>query len=230
MITIHVSKLLHRLRPLFCTALVAGACAPFSQADDKSGENWTPLFNGKDLSNFSFHLGKNQTQNKGTFTVKDGEILISGKPSGYMYTKKPYSKYILEYEWAFERPKGLKNDKKFRGNSGCLVHIGQENVLGNWPRSIEVQGMHNQACLILPIPRNLKCQKTDDPKARAKVLKPVGEWQTTRIEVDGPNMKVFLNGTLISTVSDCELTSGPIGFQSEGKPLRLRNIRIQEKK
>jgi hypothetical protein len=43
-------------------------------------------------------------------------------------------------------------------------------------------------------------------------------------------MKVYLNGTLISTVSDCELTSGPIGFQSEGKEIHLRNIRIQEKK
>jgi hypothetical protein len=227
---IRIPAFLRQLRPIFCTALLAGVCAPFAQAGDKGAEKWTPLFNGKNLSNFAFHLGKNGTKNEGTFTMKDGVIIVSGKPTGYMYTKKPYSKYILEYEWAFKRPKDLKNDKKFRGNSGCLIHIGKENALDIWPRSIEVQGMHNQACLILPIPRNLKCKKTDAPKARAKALKPVGEWQTTRIEVDGGNMKAYLNGTLVSTVTDCELTSGPIGFQSEGKEIHLRNIRILEKK
>ena len=42
-------------------------------------------------------------------------------------------------------------------------------------------------------------------------------------------MRILLNGTLISTVSGCELTKGPIGFQSEGKEIHLRNIRIIEK-
>jgi len=214
------------LRPLFRTALVAGICLPLVQAEN---EKWTPLFNGKDLSGFAFHLGKKGTENKGTFTVKDGIIVVSGKPSGYMYTKKSYSKYILEYEWTFKRPANLKDDKKFKANSGCLVHIGEANQLGIWPRCIEVQGMYHQAGLILPIPRKLECKLTEDKKARTRVLKPVGEWQTTRIEVDGGDMKIYLNGALISTVADCVLTEGPIGFQSEGKEIHLKNIRIQEK-
>ena len=143
-----------------------------------------------------------------------------------MCTKKSYSRYTLEYEWAFTRPEGLKDDKQFRGNSGCLVHVGEENALGVWPRSIEVQGMHNQAGLILPISRNLKCRVTDDREARIKSLKPVGEWQTTRVEVGGGNMTISLNGTVVSTVRDCELTEGPIGFQSEGAEIHFRNIRI----
>jgi hypothetical protein len=192
-------------------------------------DGWTSLFNGKDLEGFAFHLGKKGADNNGTYTVKDGIIVVSGKPSGYMYTKKSYSKYTLEYEWTFKRPEGLKDDKKFKANSGCLVHIGEKNALGVWPRCIEVQGMYHQAGLILPIPRNVKCKRTEDKAARAKVLKPVGEWQTTRIEVDGGNMTISLNGTVVSTVSDCELTEGPIGFQSEGKEIHLRNIRIREK-
>jgi hypothetical protein len=211
---------------LLLVAVLAGVCCPLGGAAE---ESWTPLFNGKDLQGFAFHLGKEGDGNNGTFTVKDGVIICTGRPAGYMYTEKPYSRYTLEYDWAFRRPEGLKDDKGFRGNSGCLVHVGRENALGAWPRSIEVQGAHNQAGLILPIPRNLKCKVTDDRQARARSLKPVGEWQTTTIDVDGGNMTVRLNGTVVSTVRDCELTEGPIGFQSEGAEIHLKNIRIRVK-
>jgi hypothetical protein len=70
---------------------------------------------------------------------------------------------------------------------------------------------------------------TDDRQARARALKPVGEWQTTTVDVDGGDMAVRLNGTVVSTVRDCELTEGPIGFQSEGSEIHFRNIRIRVK-
>jgi hypothetical protein len=191
--------------------------------------DWKPLWNGKDFSGFKFQFSKAGTENKGTFSVKGDTIVVSGKPPGYMVTEKSYSKFVLEYDWAFTRPKDLKNDKDFKANSGCLIHVAEGKGIGVWPRSLEVQGMWHQAGLILPIPRSLKCQKTDDKEARKKATKPVGEWNTTRIEVDGGDMKIFVNELLISTVSDCELTEGPIAFQSEGKELSLRNIRILEK-
>jgi hypothetical protein len=207
-------------------AVLLGVGCPAGRAAD---ESWSPLFNGKDLEGFAFHLGSDGTVNDGTFSIKDGVVSCTGRPAGYMYTRKSYSRYTLEYDWAFKRPEGLKSDRDFRGNSGCLVHVGAENALGVWPRSVEVQGMHNQAGLILPIPRNLKCKVTDDREARARSLKPVGVWQTTRIDVDGGNMTVSLNGTVVSTVRDCELTEGPIAFQSEGAEIHLRNIRIRVK-
>ncbi len=215
----------HTLYALLATLIFGVPCTQATAAE----ETWTPLFIGKDLDGFAFHLGKEGADNAGTFTVRDGTIICTGTPAGYLYTKKRYSRYTLEYDWAFMRPAGLKDDSKFRGNSGCLVHIGEENALGVWPRSIEVQGAHRQAGLILPIPRNLKCKVTDDSQARARVLKPVGEWQTTRIEVDGGNMIISLNGTVVSTVRDCELTAGAIGFQSEGAEIHMKNIRIRVK-
>lgn len=221
-----VVKRFPRGRDVLLFALFVGvACIRGTAAE----EAWTPLFNGKDLQGFAVHLENKPAGNPETFTVQDGIIICSGHPAGYMYTKKSYSHYTLEYDWTFKRPADLKDDGKFRGNGGCLIHIGAENALGVWPRSIEVQGAHNQAGLILPIPRNLKCKVTDDGQARARALKPVGEWQTTRIEVDGGNMTISLNGTVVSTVRDCELTAGPIGFQSEGSEIHLKNIRIQAK-
>lgn len=206
---------------------LAGVCR--LQAQDAGDEGWAALIRGEDFDGWSFHLTKEGKGNDGTFTMMDGVLVCSGSPSGYMYTKKTYSKFTLQLEWAFNRPDSLTDDTNFRGNSGVLVHIGDKNALGVWPRSIEVQGKHTQAGLILPIPRNVKCERTYDKEALAKVLKPVGKWNAMKIEVNGGDMIISLNGTVISTVSDCELTEGPIGLQSEGAGTRWRNIRIREK-
>ena len=155
-------------------------------------------------------------------------MVCNGSPSGYMYTEKSYNKFTLQLEWAFDRPDTLTDDSKFRGNSGVLIHIGEKNALGVWPRSIEVQGKHTQAGLILPIPRNVQCKRTFYQGALEKNLKPVGEWNKMKIKVNGGEMVISLNGAVISTVSECELTEGPIGFQSEGAGTRWRNIRILE--
>lgn len=198
-------------------------------AQQEADEGWTPLFNGKNLDGWKFQLGKEGTENEGTFTIKDGLLICSGRPSGYMYTRKSYRNYTLRFEFAFKRPEGLEDDSKYRGNSGCLIHIGEKNALGIWPRSIEVQGMHRQLGLILPIPRNLNCELTFDKESRDRVIKPVGEFNAMEIQVNGGDMVISLNGTVVSTVSDCELTEGPIGLQSEGAETHWKNIRVKQK-
>jgi hypothetical protein len=191
-------------------------------------DGWKPLFNGENLEGWQFHLGKEGAGNDGTFTVQDGILICSGKPAGYMYTDKSYGNYTLQFEFAFKKPDGLEDESEFRGNSGCLVHVGEKNALGVWPRSIEVQGANRSMGLILPIPRDLKCQHTFDREAMAKASKPLGEFNKMEVEVEGGDMEIKLNGVKVSTVSDCELTEGPIGFQSEGAETHWKNIRIRE--
>jgi hypothetical protein len=197
-------------------------------AGENSQEGWKTLFNGKDFDGWKFHLGKEGGDNEGTYTINDGVLICSGKPAGYIYTEESFSNYTLEFEFAFKRPDGLTDDAAFRGNSGCLVHIGEKNALGVWPRSIEVQGANRQMGLILPIPRNVKCTHTFDREAFAKAHKPVGEFNKMMVEVRGGDMEISLNGTVVSTVSDCELTAGPLGFQSEGAETHWKNIRIRQ--
>jgi len=214
------------LVPILAVVLAAPNLLP-AQEDAEKG--WTTLFNGKDLDGWKFHFGKEGTDNNGTFTIKDGILICTGKPGGYMYTEKSYSNYTLQFEFAFKRPEGLKNDAEFRGNSGCLIHVGEKNALGVWPRSIEVQGANRQMGAILPIPRNVKCTHTFDKEALARVLKPVGQFNKMEIEVQGGNMVISINGAVVSKVGDCELTAGAIGFQSEGAETHWKNIRIREK-
>lgn len=223
-------KTYHRVAWVLVSILAVTLTKPsLLHAQEDSEKGWTTLFGGKDLDGWKFHLSKNGAKNDDTFTVKDGVLICSGKPSGYMYTEKSYGSYTLQFEFAFKKPEGLKNDSEFRGNSGCLIHVGKKNALGIWPRSIEVQGFHRQMGLILPIPRDLKCTRTFKKEALAKVLKPVGEFNKIEIEVQGGDMVISVNGTVVSTVGDCELTEGPIGFQSEGAETHWRNIRIRKK-
>jgi hypothetical protein len=207
---------------------VAVACPHLLPAQDKADQGWKDLFNGKDFTGWKFHLGKEGADNDGTFTIKDGVLICNGKPAGFMYTEKSYSNYTLRFDFAFKRPDGLQNDAGFRGNSGCLIHIGEKNALGVWPRSIEVQGAHRQMGLILPIPRDVKCTRTLDQETLAKVRKPVGEFNTMEVKVKGGDMVISINGKVVSTVGECELTSGPIGFQSEGAETHWKNIKIRE--
>lgn len=218
-----------RNRTLFAIAsmlLLAGASQ--LRAQEAAADGWVTLLD-KDFTGWAFHLTKEGKTNEGTFTIEDGVMNCNGKPSGYIYSEKSYSKYTLQVELAFVKPQKLKEGKKPRGNSGILIHAADKNALGVWPRSIEVQGMHRQSGLILPIPRKLKCGKTYDKAVFSKNVKPFGEWNLYEIDVDGGNMTIKLNGDVVSTVTDCELTSGPIAFQSEGAPTRWRNIRIKEK-
>lgn len=223
-------KTYHRAACVLVSLLAVTLSTPsILHAQEESEKGWTALFNGKDLDGWKFHLGKEGAGSDGTFTVEDGVLICNGKPSGYMVTDKSYGSYTLQFEFAFKKPEGLKNDSEFRGNSGCLIHVGEKNALGVWPRSVEVQGANRSMGLILPIPRDLKCTRTFDKEAMAKVIKPVGEFNKMEIEVQGGDMVIKLNGTVVSTVSDCELTEGPIGLQSEGAETHWKNIRIRER-
>jgi len=218
-----------QLAPALLTMLAATLAAPaLLSAQEDAQDGWTTLFGGENLDGWKFHLGREGAENEDTFTVKDGILVCSGRPAGYMLTEKSYSNYTLQFDLAFKRPEGLEDDAKFGGNSGCLVHVGEKNALGVWPRSIEVQGMNRQLGLILPIPRNVKCQRTFDAEASAEARKPLGEFNLVEVRVNGGDMDIKLNGTLVSTVRDGELTEGPIGFQSEGAETHWRNIRIRE--
>jgi hypothetical protein len=208
------------------SGFVEDACRGAEPADEAG---FVPIFNGKDFDGWKFHLGKDGADNAGTFAVKDGILICSGKPSGYMVTAKSYSHYTLRFEFAFKRAEGLKSDAEFRGNSGCLIHVGQKNALGVWPRSVEVQGANRQLGLILPIPRSLKCTRTFDQEASDKARKPVGEFNKVEIDVKGGDMTIRLNGVVVSTVGGCELTEGPIGLQSEGAETHWKNLRVRQK-
>ena len=76
--------------------LISLAIAALLASSAVSAENWTPLFNGKDLS------GWTRVNGKANYTVRDGAIVgtsKSGPPNTFLRTNKNYGDFILEFEF-----------------------------------------------------------------------------------------------------------------------------------
>lgn len=206
------------------TRLLAVTCVVFLAsvlfAGDKEG--WTPLFNGKDLTGLKVHF---KDADKGadpakTFTVKDGALIVTGKPTCYVYTDKSYKNYVLRFDWRF--PEGSSPDS----NSGCLVHIQTPHKV--MPKSVEPQGRYKDHGKLFFL--GVRGEGKFDVEAHKKALKPMGQWSTTEVTcaADG-TVTVKLNGVPVSS-GKTELTSGPVGFQSEGWEVHFRNVQLKEMK
>src|SRR5690349_5733789 len=78
-----------------CCLTLADA-APIAQ----SGDGFVPMFNGKNLEGWV-----NVNCAPETFYVKDGMIVTTGRPTGYLRTLKQYENFIAEFEWMHIPPK-----------------------------------------------------------------------------------------------------------------------------
>lgn len=159
-----------------------------------------------------------------TITIKDGEVRVTGKPAGYFATKDEYKNYVLSFEWMYERPEGLEADEKFRGNSGLLLHIQPPQKV--WPRSIEFQLMNQEVGKIYPI-AGAKFEGKWDREAYKKAIKPVGQWNLEEVTSRDGAMTCTLNGVEVTRGEHAEPDHGAIGWQSEGSPIRFRNLKIK---
>jgi hypothetical protein len=57
--------------------------------------------------------------------------------------------------------------------------------------------------------------------------KPVGEWNSCDITCRGDTIEVIINGVAQNKVTKCLPASGKIGFQLEGTPFEVRNVKIE---
>jgi hypothetical protein len=212
------------VRYLSLAILVAGLAMLGStlQAGGKD-DGFVDLFNGKDLTGWKTILASGKEDKGKTFQVIKGVIVVTGQPNGYFYTEKSYKNYVIRYDWKYVRPATLKDDSKFKGNSGLLVHItGPHKV---WPKCVEVQGMnleHGKIFAIVGAKGDYKFDAAALEKARNKV----GEWNTTEVLCKDGMITSKVNGTEVATGKG-ELKEGPIGLQSEGAEIHFKNIKIK---
>ncbi|MDR2385700.1 MAG: DUF1080 domain-containing protein [Tannerella sp.] len=182
------------------------------------------LFNGKDLSNWNFVLADDKVAPQDVFSVRDGVILIQGEPFGYMYTKETYSDYVLEVEWSWPEK---------ATNSGIFLLIAEAK--NPFPNGIECQlKAGNAGDLVLLGGADLAEYKQpagERPafpvisKQKASSEKPLGQWNKAKIEVKNGIIVVYINGQLQNKGAN-KIKKGYIGLQSEGGPIRFRNVRL----
>jgi len=177
------------------------------------------LFNGKDFTGWKFCMSKNAAP-EATWSIRDGLIYCAGKPNGYIRTEKSYSDFKVTVEWRFIKP----------GNTGVMVFMQEPDQV--WPRCVECQGMHDHqgdfwlwggvGCAKAPVTQNNGIIM-QEPSAE----KPVGEWNTYQVICKGNSAEIVVNGKSTNKITDCNVSSGFIGLQSEGAELEIRSVVVE---
>ncbi len=223
------------------TAAVAGYGLPAVQAQaggappPASLPAWRDLFNGKDLTGFV------DVNTPGTWSVKDGLLICSGKPIGVMRTDRMYENFILYVEWMHLTA---------GGNSGIFAWSSAVVGQGRLPNGVELQMLEldyvNQG---RPggAPRDIAyvhgetwgvgnvSAVPDNPspnRGRSRSLenraKGKGEWNTYLVvAVDGV-IKMSVNGKVVNGLSQTSQKKGYLCMESEGAEIHFRNIKIME--
>lgn len=192
--------------------------------------NKTELFNGENLDNWSAFISEDVPMDS-VFWVEDNVIHVSGVPNAYIRTKGEYENYKLHLEWRWvDEPK----------NSGVLLHITGENLI--WPNCIEAQLMAGKAGDMVLIGKGAGITVKDDvyiiesEENRFAVIDKFlessenepGEWNEYEITVDGQMIELKVNGLIQNVGIEATKTKGSIGIQSEGGPMQIRNIYLEE--
>lgn len=197
------------------------------------------LFNGKDLTGWHADVpGKDKNPDTAaSFTIREGKLVSMGDPRGHLITDASYADYRLDIEYRFAgKP----------GNCGVLVHASTPRVLYKmFPKSLEVQMQHKDAGDFWCIEEDITVPNMEErrgPKAewsinkkngrRIKNLtddseKPLGEWNTMRIECLKDKVRVWVNGVLVNDGYNCTVTKGQIALQAEGSEVEFRKLELK---
>ena len=179
------------------------------------------LFNGKDLSNWAFHLKDPAVNPSSVFSIQNGVIHIKGDPFGYMRTKEAYSDYKLHVEWRYPGE---------ASNSGVFIHAQLPDTI--WLKCIECQLKSGNA-------GDFVCMngaKMNEQKNNSRVVnkmassseKPVGEWNVMEITCKSNTIEVYVNGVLQNKATGISENRGHICLQSEGKDIEFKNVFISK--
>jgi hypothetical protein len=194
---------------------------PQEQAD-----GFLPVFNGKDLTGWTGNLAGYQAEN--------GAIVVHPeKSSGNLYTENTYGDFVLRFD--FQLTPGANNGIGIRTPlTGDAAYVGMEiQVLDNeHPKYSQLQPYQYHGSVYGVIP------------ARRGFLLPTGEWNREEISIKGNQIKVTLNGTVITEGDLAESskngtmdhkehpgllrTEGHIGFLGHGDVVHFKNIRIKK--
>lgn len=199
---------------LLAIAIINSACA---------GE-FVDLFNGKDFTNWG---AAGKTKQAG-YEVKDGTI-TSTKKCRVLKTEKQYSSYVLQFE--FKLTSGANNGLGVHyPGQGDAAYTGMEiQILDNThPKYAKLKDYQFHGGLYTLV------------AAKKGHLKPVGEWNKETVTINGPMVKVELNGTVIMEANLDEINKtkpkhkgakrreGHIAFCGHGDIVSFKNIRIKE--
>ena len=195
-------------------------------------DGWLLLFDGENLSAWR---GFQQDTLPHGWQAVDGTLARVGR-AGDIVTLEQFDDFELVFDWRVADS----------GNSGVMFRV-TEVIAPAWHSGPEFQVLHNQGHRDGADPiTSAGSNYAVHPPAR-DVTRPVGEWNTSRLLVDGQHVEHWMNGV---KVLEYELESadwrrrvqaskfsalpkygreplGHIAIQDHGDPVAYRNLKIR---
>ena len=182
-----------------------GADAP---AKTDAGKDWTPLFNGKDLTGW-------KPEGKAAWTVADGCLVGVQGPNaapGDLFTEKDFGDFELRVTYKIQWPANSgvwfryqAPDKSYQAD--ILEYKNPEAYSGT---------IYCPGKMFLSVNANAKLVKRDD-------------WNTMLIKAQGDHLVVTLNDVVTGDVHEASFPKGKIGFQVHpGDEFKTMKITVRE--
>ena len=190
----------------------------------KSGNGFTAVFNGKDLTGWQGATD--------SYEVVDGVLRGKSGKGGTMFTDKEYSDFVVRLE--FKLPPA--------GNNGLAIRYpGQGNAHLDGFTEIQILDSEHEKYKTID-PRQAHGSVYGIIAAARGYLRPTGEWNYQEVTVNGSHVTVELNGSKIldgdvSKVTEVmgnkdypgrARTTGAFGFAGHSDPVEFRNVEIKE--
>lgn len=196
------------------------------------------LFNGSDLTGWHVDVPAQgiNPDTTASFVVRDGHLVSLGEPRGHLITDTKFKNYRLEVNYRFVGEPG---------NCGVLVHASTPRALYEmFPKSIEVQMMHEQAGDFWVIVEDIKVPDMEErrgPKEEWGIIEgkkrrilnltdgsenTLGEWNNMKIECLEDQLKVWINGVLVNYGYESTVREGQIAIQAEGAEVEFSKIEL----
>src|SRR5688500_9259773 len=175
-----------------------------------------------------------------TWTLKNGELICSGRPIGVMRSEKQYENFVLHVEWKHMEP---------GGNSGVFVWSAARPDPGSrLPDGVEVQmleldwpKLNTRNGVVPPVayvhgelfgvggvkvtPDNPRGERSMSIENRALGR---GQWNTYDVVAVDGTIKLSVNGKFVNGISRSARKKGYFCMEAEGAEIHFRNIRILE--
>jgi hypothetical protein len=153
----------------------------------------------------------------GVLTGRNGESWTTNPAlsGSWLRTEKSYGNFTLELEYAINS----------RGNSGVFLRSGLERNPAFTGYEMQILDDHGRE------PRKFTTGSLYDVVAATKNMsKPTGEWNQARIDCQGQQIRITLNGEEIVNYTGDRAPRGYIGLQNHdtNAVVKFRNIRVTE--
>jgi Domain of Unknown Function (DUF1080) len=211
----------------FCSVLaLAGFCAAQDSTAAISPPHHIELFNGTNFDGFTFCM-RNDADPMQTWSVTNGVIHCNGSAIGYLRTKQSYSNYVVTVEWRFVKVEPKKD------NTGVLVNMQLPDKV--WPMCVQNQGKSGRQGDLF-VMSGAECKEhlalgkdANTPVAftGSSAENSVGEWNTNVTVCADNTDEAIINGKSLNKISECTISNGFVGIQSEGADFEIRKMYLE---